>query len=203
MFVVDAPSGLRVHSTPEPGVGNTIASAPNGSVVTVLEFDVNAPPPPENSDDAELFGWARIRVREGVEGFVARRYLSSSGASGTKELKEQLKNQRLSEKESPIEPAIDREPRAATRQINTPEGPITIPVVLLTPEQQAVIDAVQEQGISVLTPDQRRILDSLSRGVNVDIAGVGRRYGRHPYSPFYHRLTPAQIRMMQQRSRLR
>lgn len=177
MFVVDAPGGLKVRPTPVGGPGAPfIAIAKNGSVVTVLEFDVNAPPPPADNDDSELFGWAKIRVSAGKEGFVARRFLSSSGASGTAEIKRQKKQQELSDKEGRLEQPIEREPRPTaptTRQIDTPEGPVSIPVVVLTPDEQDVVDKLQNQGVSILTPEERGIFDALlNRGVSVNIAGV-------------------------------
>lgn len=101
MFVVDAPKGLRVHSAPAVK-SSVIAVAKNGSTVTVLQFDVPAPPPPIDDDHSEEFGWAQIRIDDARNGFVARRYLSSSGVSGTDEIKRQAKEKELSEDEAPI-----------------------------------------------------------------------------------------------------
>lgn len=104
--VVDAPHGLRVREEPNTS-SRVISFAPNGSIVTVLEFDVDAPPPPADDQHSEQFGWARVRVNANTQGFVAARFLSSSGATGLGEIARQQKERRESEAERPVEPPVE------------------------------------------------------------------------------------------------
>lgn len=101
MIVVDAPSGLRAHAAPSVGSA-VVGLAKNGSRVTVLEFDVAAPPPPPDKDESDRFGWAKIRIADGKDGFVAARFLSSSGASGIVEKERQEAERQASTDVEPI-----------------------------------------------------------------------------------------------------
>ncbi len=103
VVVIDAPNGLRVHSSPSV-TAPVVALARNGTTVTVFDMDVQgAAPPPADSQHSEEFGWARIRIGPTQQdGFVAARFLSSSGAAGLEEKRRQEKERQGSEAEAPI-----------------------------------------------------------------------------------------------------
>lgn len=104
IFVM-APRGLSLRTAPSVTAPRVAAepSIPNNTVVIELEHDVNAPPPPPDADGSEQFGWSKVRTARGNEGFVANRFLSSSGVPVTvAERQRQEKERELSEREAPI-----------------------------------------------------------------------------------------------------